>query len=489
MLTTKLRAVSRFLWALVLISLPVTSFRYFPFLGKETMVRPLAFFPLALLVVVLTWRILRGDLRPRLNSSLVLLGLFLAAAAAATAWGWSFGMIPMHGQNFCGRAIRAVITLLGGLVFFLSVIFMNQDEDDVRFTLRWMYAGLAVSVLWSGLQMIAYLTGTPPIETLSQIQKTFSTRRLLDKARVAGFAFEPSWLANQLAVVYLPWLTAALFSGYRVFKRRWLEPLLLAAVLVTLLMTFSRGGILMSAAAILITFILTQGRRMKSWLAWFTHPFRAGSLRQRVVSLSVRIATAAAAISVLVGAFLVLSTNDYFAKLWRSTQRGSIVEYVIDNYAGPRLGYAVAGWEIYTEHPLTGIGLGASGMQIYDHIPDWADPLASEISGQLTTKSWVYPNPKNLYIRLLAETGLIGFTLYLLFWLSILGLVIRWLGKSAGVGRFVGIAGLFLWFVLIMFNFTQDSFIDPNQWIGIGILLGLTLAGNFSSKQTAELPE
>jgi O-antigen ligase len=165
------------------------------------------------------------------------------------------------------------------------------------------------------------------------------------------------------------------------------------------------------------------------------------------------------------------------------------VEYVIDNYAGPRLGYAVAGWEIYTEHPLTGIGLGASGMQIYDHIPDWADPLASEISGQLTTKSWVYPNPKNLYIRLLAETGLIGFTLYLLFWLSILGLVIRWLGKSAGVGRFVGIAGLFLWFVLIMFNFTQDSFIDPNQWIGIGILLGLTLAGNFSSKQTAELPE
>lgn len=476
MLTSKLQAAGRFLWALVVITLPVTSFRYFPFLGKETMVRPLAFYPLAMLALVLCWRMIRGDLRFHLNPSLILLGLFLAAALTATAWGWTFGMIPMHGQTFNGRAIRAVITLAGGIAFFLAVILMNQDEDDLRFTLRWMYAGLTISILWSGLQMISYLTGIPAIEQLSKAQLAFSTRRLLDKARVVGFAFEPSWLANQMATVYLPWLTAALLSGYRVFKKRWLEPVLLGAALTVLLMTFSRGGIVMSLAAIVLTFLFTQRHRMKNWATWFIHPLKKGLLRERLTSFALRAGVAGAVLAVLTGAFWVLSTNDYFAKLWQSNKRGSMVEYLVDIYAGPRLGYAIAGWEIYAEHPLTGIGLGASGMQIYDHIPDWTVTLVSEVSEQLTTNSWIYPNPKNLYIRLLAETGLIGFTLYLLFWLSILGVVIRWLGKTDGVGRFTGIAGLFVWIVLILFNFTQDSFIDPNQWMGVGILLGLTLA-------------
>jgi len=477
MLTNKLQAVSRIFWALVVLTLPVTSFRYFPFLGKETMVRPLAFYPLAVLALILSWRIIRGDLRLRLNPSLILLGLFLVAALTATAWGWTYGMIPMHGQTFNGRAIRAIITLLGGITFFLAVILMNQDEDDLRFTLRWMYIGLTASIIWSALQMLSYLTGIPDIGTLSKVQLAFSTRRLLDKARVVGFAFEPSWLANQLATVYLPWLTAALFSGYRIFKKRWLEPVLLGAALAVMLMTFSRGGIVMSLAAILWTFLFTQRQRMITWARWYVHPLKKENPGKRLTSLALRAGVAGMVLGVLTGTFWVLSTNDYFAKLWQSNKRGSVVEYLVDIYAGPRLGYAIAGWEIYAEHPLTGIGLGASGMQIYDHIPDWTVTLVSEVSEQLTTNSWVYPNPKNLYIRLLAETGLIGFTLYLLFWLSVLGVVIRWLMKTDGLGRFTGSAGLFVWIVLILFNFTQDSFIDPNQWMGVGILLGLILAG------------
>jgi len=44
---------SRFLWGAVLFSLPVTSFRYFPFLGDTTYVRPLAFYPIAFLIPLL----------------------------------------------------------------------------------------------------------------------------------------------------------------------------------------------------------------------------------------------------------------------------------------------------------------------------------------------------------------------------------------------------------------------------------------------------
>ena len=40
-----LASLAHFLWGAVMLTIPVTSFRYFPFLGKSTLVRPLAFYP------------------------------------------------------------------------------------------------------------------------------------------------------------------------------------------------------------------------------------------------------------------------------------------------------------------------------------------------------------------------------------------------------------------------------------------------------------
>ena len=67
------------------------------------------------------------------------------------------------------------------------------------------------------------------------------------------------------------------------------------------------------------------------------------------------------------------------------------------------------------ESPITGVGLGASGFYIYDHLPDWAMTTVPEIARQLSPENRLYPNPKNMYVRLLAETGLIGFFIFLHF--------------------------------------------------------------------------
>ena len=45
--------LSRFLWGAALFTLPITSFRYFPFLGDSTYVRPLSLYPIALLLPLL----------------------------------------------------------------------------------------------------------------------------------------------------------------------------------------------------------------------------------------------------------------------------------------------------------------------------------------------------------------------------------------------------------------------------------------------------
>ena len=159
------------------------------------------------------------------------------------------------------------------------------------------------------------------------------------------------------------------------------------------------------------------------------------------------------------------------------------MEYAVDIYAGPRLAYATAGWEVYLDHPVTGVGLGASGLYLYDHIPDWSVTTLSEITRQLTPNGWLYPNPKNLYIRLLGGNR----DRWVHFVSSLLAgypgdrdpIIPKWIIRFI---RILGVGGVFIWFVLIFFNFTQDSFIDPNQWLGLGLLLGVCAAICFAKR-------
>ena len=87
----------------------------------------------------------------------------------------------------------------------------------------------------------------------------------------------------------------------------------------------------------------------------------------------------------------------------------------------------------------------------------------------------MYPNPKNLYVRLLAETGLIGFILYLAFQFYVLGETLDLLRRKVLWARFAAIAGVFAWFAISFYNFTQDSLTTPNIWVISGIMVGLSL--------------
>jgi len=118
------------------------------------------------------------------------------------------------------------------------------------------------------------------------------------------------------------------------------------------------------------------------------------------------------------------------------------------------------------------VGLGASGFWIYGNLPDWTLTTVPEIAKQLNPQSRLFPNPKNLYVRLLAETGLVGFVLFFVFLFSILANTLDLLPRG-NFFRFLGIAGLFAWLAIALYNVTQDSFATPNIWIIPGILAGI----------------
>jgi O-antigen ligase len=480
--------LSRLLWALVLVTLPVTSFRYLPFMGAGTTVRPLALYPLALLLPVLLVRLKRGEIQHPWPGALTVLLAFLLAALAATAFGATLAPVELRGVDFFDRALRAGITLLIGLSFFVAAVWMNQSEQDVKFSVKWLLVGLVAHLIWGAIQFIGLNTGHR--QELVKIQQSFSVRGLVKNKRISGFAYEPSWLAGQIATLYLPWLVAGALMRFRALDGgRWtaddkkrsavyglwsfVEPLLLVAALAALLMTYSRSGLVVAILAGLATFVLAGGEAVKAFWGWV----RAGFDRQRWINRMAalqaagsRVLLAVLAVAILGAVGLFLADKGYIATFFKS-DKTNLFDYAVDVYLGPRLAYATAAMTAFQEYPLTGVGLGASGFWIYQNMPDWVLAGVPEISEQLSPLSNLYPNPKNLYVRLLTETGLVGFALFLAFYLAVFAEALSLL-RGFGMARWLGAAGIFALAAVMLQGVSQDSFAMPEMWINLGILAG-----------------
>jgi len=201
--------------------------------------------------------------------------------------------------------------------------------------------------------------------------------------------------------------------------------------------------------------------------------FKYRSKNKRVRALTLRLGIIVV-LTVFLGLSLqALGRNSYFSKIWQS-RKSNLVEYVIDIYAGPRLAYAWSGMEIFSQNPWTGVGLGATGFYMYSNLPDWSKTFIPEISTHLSPMNSNFPNTKNLFVRIIAETGILGFGAFLGFLFYVLAQILTFGRIPVRESRFLMVAGIFTWIVMILFSFTQDSFAMPNTWINLGMLLGVS---------------
>ena len=466
--------LTHFLWGAVLLSLPVTSFRYFPGLGETTFVRPLAFYPLVLLLFILLIQLLWKRIPSPWAGGMIVLGAFILALLAASMFGALHAPLELRGQTYWGRNIRAWATVIIGVSFFVTALWMNWNENDLKYSVRWLLAGLVLDIAWSGVQALAFYTPLLQKVTVTHWQLTFSMRELVKTNRVSGLAYEPAWLAGQIATVYLPWLFAAVLTKTHFTRFKWLEVLLLGLSGLLLLMTYSRGGLVTALGAAVLTFLLVGGDSMRAGWRWFTFGFKKvkRTARNWLFAMSLRFGIILLIVAIIASAFLFLGQKGYFARLW-NTQAESLTEFIIENSAGARAAYNWAAMGVYGKNPWLGVGLGASGLYIYANLPKWAMTTVPEIARQLSPSNRLYPNPKNMYVRILAESGLLGFSLFLALLFGFLGDALSFLRKP-GLLRFLGIAGLCSWLAITLYNFTQDSFATPNIWVNLGILVGMT---------------
>jgi O-antigen ligase len=223
----------------------------------------------------------------------------------------------------------------------------------------------------------------------------------------------------------------------------------------------------------MLAMVLPRWREILAWLRGSGPEGvpRGARMRKGLLRSALVLVLAGSAVSLV--AWLALR-NQYFTLLWRLLGRlSNPTSYFLQLGAGTRFALAVAAWGIFSSHPWLGVGLGQSGFYIFDHLPGWAFDRIVEMTQMLTPGSWTFPNPKNLWIRLLAETGIPGTLLFVVFMLIVLAGALALMARKDRFARFLGTAGLMSWLAIVVEGFSLDSFALPTMWIA----LGLTIAG------------
>jgi hypothetical protein len=129
--------------------------------------------------------------------------------------------------------------------------------------------------------------------------------------------------------------------------------------------------------------------------------------------------------------------------------------------------YWFGGWNVFADYPF-GVGLGNAGFYIIDR-------LNSVGYGSFEIRNILYQsdalmNTKSFWVRLLAETGFIGFGIYLT-WLYLLWRNSTLIQKSRiPMMQIVGLGGKLFILAHLVEGFSIDSFAFPYIWISAALI-------------------
>jgi hypothetical protein len=146
-----------------------------------------------------------------------------------------------------------------------------------------------------------------------------------------------------------------------------------------------------------------------------------------------------------------------------------------------RFGIQYASLIIFYENPLIGVGFGQQAYHAKDKYPKWATENNYEFTLYYRNDSDTsFPPGYNMYTRLLAETGSIGFFIFVSFLLLILYQCKKLIHKGKKNKNIFPVV-LFVSFVGFSINWLQfDSFRVYGFWICLGILLRILEELKFS---------
>lgn len=121
-----------------------------------------------------------------------------------------------------------------------------------------------------------------------------------------------------------------------------------------------------------------------------------------------------------------------------------------------RLAHWDAGWRMFADRPWLGVGIGNYGVSYARYaLPHWYEPLG---------------HAHNVFINFLAETGVLGFGAFMVFWLGLAGLSLCTAAKSHGSQRALAI-GLLGTVIYISVHSVFDNLFVQHIQLQLALLL------------------
>jgi O-antigen ligase len=371
-----------------------------------------------------------------------------------------------------------------GLSFYLCATVLPDTEERRRWSVRAICIGAAAALSWATVQGLVAISGREyfPL-VLTRIHHLFSVRDPI-VGRVGGLAYEPSWLGNQLMVLYIPLLAAATLRRESVFgyRRGWLtvESAMLLWAVAVLALTRSRisqFGFLVLVAMTLIAL----GWRVLGWVERRLGLPAPGGWNLRRIGLTAfnLLILLAMVAGLVLAAAAAAGQSD--PRLWalrsiddrledsRRYYPSEVAFAVGDRLAfAERMVYWTSAFRTFSLYPILGVGPGNAGFLFERTLVDYGLRL-TEVQRVVREASYGFPNPKNLWDRLLAETGILGFVLFGWWFISIgVGAFLLW-RRGEGFERTLGLAGVFMLVAQIVEGFSLDSYALPQLWLVPGL--------------------
>jgi uncharacterized membrane protein (DUF485 family) len=467
--------ISEWLWGILLVLLPISSMPLVvKLVGSDTVAAPSGLFLFLLVLIWLIPYLLKDGILPRDCIPF----LFFIGFAVLSTFLSAFLDIPTYNDiNPLRGQIVALLTLGIGLSFYLLTTVYVRDEAVLLRTLRIINWSGLVMLVWAFTQWAWWTFFSHYPEWMREIHALYSIGPLY-RQRATGFAVEPSWLAHQLNMLYLPIWMASTIRSFTAHKWKFIkvsfENLLLVLGIVVLFLTFSRVGLI--ALFLMIGYLLL---RMNAWVVrWlqkkvntlWSKQLNSLKVSQWIISASIGAGLFLIYMVVLFGVGYGLSRLDPRMKdlfTFSAVQQNALLEYAHRLNFDTRLVYWQAAWNTFNDYPWLGVGLGNVGFFFPDKLGSFAWKLV-EVRN-LIYRSSVLLNSRSLWLRLLAETGLVGFSIFIA-WLASLWVATESQDKAKAPSvRMLSLFGKFVLLALLIEGFSVDSFALPYIWIALGL--------------------
>jgi hypothetical protein len=304
--------------------------------------------------------------------------------------------------------------------------------------------------------------------------------------RLSGFAFEPSWFVLIFDLVLFPIWISAIFQRKSLFKfRLWflqLEDFLLVIGIFVFLFSYPRIGLLAVVVMFAYMGLLGINKLHQNIIKFIVRQKKFKLQETFLLKALLLIILLTLIIAIVVGiVFLVLrfaSQTDYRYQLILDLLNSEDIKNFTFSETNiilmarrlafyERTIFWFGGWNIFADYPL-GVGLGNAGFYFVDRMNSLG--YGSYEIRNLLYQSTIIINTKSLWFRLLAETGVIGFTIYMT-WVYILWRSSAFIQKSRDpLMKIVGLAGKFFVLAYLVEGFSVDSFALPYQWVTASLI-------------------